>query len=119
MFLEFSTDNAYDRRGENSSYNKIGNGTSTANLDVFKSYFSSSYAKIARSNYFLENIEKLEMDESKKNRFIAHSQTKSPTPWLKYLTGSNDACKIPFAKSGVGLEFLNEFIKRFSSLITR
>ena len=74
LFLEFSTDNAYDRRGENSSYNKIGNGTSTANLDVFKSYFSSSYAKIARSNYFLENIEKLEMDESKKNRFIAEAR---------------------------------------------
>jgi hypothetical protein len=71
LFTEFSTDNAYDRRGENSSYNKLSNGTLTANLDVFKSYWSSSYAKVARANYFLENVEKVNMDPAKKKRFIA------------------------------------------------
>lgn len=71
LFLEFSTDNAYDRRGDNSSYNKLSNGTLTSNIDIIKSYWSSSYAKIARANYFLENVDKVSIDETKKKRFIA------------------------------------------------
>lgn len=71
LFTEFSTDNAYDRRGDNSSYNKLSNGTLTANLDVFKSYWSSSYAKVARANYFLENVDKAPIDPTRKKRYIA------------------------------------------------
>ncbi|WP_343701680.1 RagB/SusD family nutrient uptake outer membrane protein [Chitinophaga sp.] len=71
LFMEFSTDNAYDRRGENSSYNKLSNGTLTANIDILKSYWSVSYAKIARANYFLENVEKVQINEATKKRFIA------------------------------------------------
>jgi hypothetical protein len=71
LFTEFATDNAYDRRGDNSSFNKLSNGTLTPNIDILKSYWDRSYAKIARANYFLENVEKVTMNQDTKNRMIA------------------------------------------------
>src|SRR4051812_33788213 len=34
LFTEFATDNAYDRRGDNSVFNKLTNGTLTSNVAV-------------------------------------------------------------------------------------
>lgn len=58
IFMEFATDNAYDRRGDNSNFNRLTNGTLTANVGDYPNYWNNSYARIARCNYFLENIDK-------------------------------------------------------------
>lgn len=70
-WLELATDNAYDRRGDNSGNNKLTNGTLTSNIAILGNYWSSSYAKIAKCNDFLANIGKVTMDESRKKRMIA------------------------------------------------
>lgn len=74
LFMEFSTDNAYDRRGDNSVFNKLTNGTLTADNTLLSQYWSQSYSRIARSNDFLANIDKVPMDEVKKKRMIAEAR---------------------------------------------
>lgn len=71
LFMEFSTDNAYDRRGDNSVFNKLSNGTLTSNVAVLGQYWSQSYARIARCNDFLANIDKVQMNEVKMKRMKA------------------------------------------------
>jgi hypothetical protein len=71
LFTEFATDNAYDRRGDNSVFNKLTNGTLTADNAVLLQYWSQSYSRVARCNDFLENIDKVTMDEAKKKRMVA------------------------------------------------
>ncbi len=71
LFMEFATDNAYDRRGDNSVFNKLSNGTLTSNIAVLSQYWSQSYARIARCNDFLANIDQVPMDENKKKRMKA------------------------------------------------
>ena len=71
LFLEYSTDNAYDRRGDNSVFHKLSNGTLTSNVVVLQQYWTQSYARIGRCNDFLDNIDKVPMAEIKKKRMIA------------------------------------------------
>jgi len=71
LFMEFATDNAYDRRGDNSVFNKLTNGTLTPNVAVLGQYWTQSYARIARANDFLENIDKVTMNEATKKRMKA------------------------------------------------
>ncbi len=71
LFMEFATDNAYDRRGDNSVFNKLTNGTLTSNIAVLGQYWTQSYARIARANDFLENIDKVTMNETAKKRMKA------------------------------------------------
>lgn len=71
MFLEFASDNAYDRRGDNAATHKLTNGTNTATNGFIPHYWNRSYQKIARCNDFLENIENVPMEESKIARFSA------------------------------------------------
>ena len=71
LFTEFTTDNAYDRRGENSVYNKLSNGTLTSNIAVLGQYWSQSYSRIARCNDFLANIDKVQINEAKLKRMKA------------------------------------------------
>lgn len=71
VFLDFATDNAYDRRGDNSAFHKLSNGTLTNNIGILQNYWSQSYNRIARCNDFLENIGQVTMDEAKKKRMIA------------------------------------------------
>ena len=54
--MEFPTDNAYDRRGTNSNFHKMSDGTLLSNNAYTKAYWENSYAKIARCNRFLEGI---------------------------------------------------------------
>lgn len=72
IWLEMATDNAYDRRLDNSAVNRLTNGTlinSNANLGY---YYTNSYLRIARCNYFLENIDKAAtLNETSKKRMIA------------------------------------------------
>ncbi len=71
LFTEFATDNAYDRRGDNSVFNKLSNGTLTSNVAVLGQYWAAAYQRVARCNDFLANIDKVPMDETKKKRMIA------------------------------------------------
>ncbi len=71
IWLDFATDNAYDKRGDNSVFHTLSNGTLTPSNITVREYWQSSYAKIARCNDFLANINKVAMDVSKKERLIA------------------------------------------------
>jgi len=74
LFLEFATDNVYDRRGDNTGLNILTNGTLT-NSDIYLSYYwSLSYARIARCNYFIENVGKTPMDKALVSRMMAEAR---------------------------------------------
>jgi len=74
LYLEFATDNAYDRRGDNSAFNRLTNGTLTANLGILNNYWTASYKKIARTNFFLENVDRTPVDGGKLARFRAEAR---------------------------------------------
>lgn len=80
LFLEFASDNAYDRRGENSGFNTLTNGTLTNSNTYISNYWTLSYARIARCNFFLENVNKVPADSafiqrvSAETRFIRATQ---------------------------------------------
>jgi len=56
LLTEFATDNVYDRRGDNSAWNTLTNGALTNSNANIAAAWGFSYEKIARCNYFLENI---------------------------------------------------------------
>lgn len=74
VFLEFATDNAYDRRGDNSTFNKLTDGTLTANNNVIQGYWVGSYKRIAVTNDFLENIGKVPASEAVIRRLTAEAK---------------------------------------------
>jgi hypothetical protein len=74
VFLEFATDNAYDRRGDNSTFNKLTDGTLTANNNVIQGYWEGSYKRIAITNDFLENIGKVPTSEAAIRRLTAEAR---------------------------------------------
>lgn len=74
LYLEFATDNAYDRRGDNSGLNTLTNGALTSANAYIGYYWTLSYARIARCNYFLENISKAPIDQSKITRMTAEAR---------------------------------------------
>jgi hypothetical protein len=71
IWLEMGTDNAYPRTGENAANNKITNGTMTPSLVTLDNYWTVSYAKVARCNYFLENVSKTPTNAADLKRMIA------------------------------------------------
>lgn len=71
VFMEFATDNAYDRRGDNSTQNRLTNGTLLPNNNVVNGYWQGSYKRIAICNDFLENIDKVPIDQAKIDRMTA------------------------------------------------
>ncbi|WP_236977311.1 RagB/SusD family nutrient uptake outer membrane protein [Membranihabitans maritimus] len=71
VFLDLATDNGYDRRGDNSTINRLTNGTLLPNNNVINGYWTGSYKRIAICNDFLENIGNVEMDPAKINRMVA------------------------------------------------
>ena len=74
LYLEFASDNAYDRRGDNSAYSKLSDGTMTNSLGILSDYWRLSYRKIARSNFFLENVEKTPVSPDVMKRLKAEAQ---------------------------------------------
>lgn len=74
LWTEMATDNAYDRRGNNSVNNKLTNGTLTSSIGILGYYWSGSYLRIARCNEFLENINMVPMDETEKKRMISEAR---------------------------------------------
>lgn len=73
MFMEFPTDNAYDRRGSGSNYFRMTDGTLLSNNDYTMAYWKESYTKIARCNRFLEGIGQLD-NPAAASRFAAEAR---------------------------------------------
>jgi len=59
IFLEFASDNLYDRRNNSSNFYKISNGELMSNNPFTARYWRNSYKRIAQCNRFLENIENI------------------------------------------------------------
>lgn len=74
VFMDLATDNAYDRRGDNSPINTLTNGTLTSSNGNLRNFWRSSYIRIARSNAFLENITKVPMDGAIISRMSAEAR---------------------------------------------
>ncbi|MBD3631137.1 RagB/SusD family nutrient uptake outer membrane protein [Cyclobacterium sp.] len=74
VFLEFATDNSYDRRGDNSTYNRLTDGTLLPNNNVVNGYWQGSYRRIAIANDFLENIDNVNMPEVKMQRMKSEAR---------------------------------------------
>jgi len=74
VFFDQATDNAFDRRGKNANQNRLTNGTLLSNNGVINSYWKGSYIRIAVSNDFLENIDRVNMDASKIKRMTAEAR---------------------------------------------
>ena len=74
LFFEFPSDNAYDRRGSSSNFHKMTDGTLISNNAYINNYWSNSYAKITKCNYFLEGIEKLNSAPEIVARFRAEAR---------------------------------------------
>src|SRR5690606_26991696 len=71
VFLDLATDNAYDRRGDNSTINRLTDGTLLPNNNVVNGYWTGSFKRISICNDFLENIENVDMDPAKIDRMSA------------------------------------------------
>lgn len=74
VLLELASDNGYDRRGVNSNFHKMTDGTLLANNSFVKNYWDNSYAKIARCNRFLEGIDQLSTSQNVVDRFKAEAR---------------------------------------------
>ncbi|ULT26056.1 RagB/SusD family nutrient uptake outer membrane protein [Sphingobacterium sp. E70] len=74
LYLEFASDNAYDRRGDNSAFNKLSDGTLTSNIGILSNYWTLSYKRIARANFFLENVDKTPVSPELLARFKAEAR---------------------------------------------
>lgn len=74
VFLEFATDNAFDRRGVNSEYHRLTDGTLLTTNSYIKAYWKASYRRISYCNDFLNGIDKLQADPSVRNRFKAEAK---------------------------------------------
>lgn len=73
IFMEFPSDNAYDRRGSNSNFYKMSDGTLLSNNGYTEAYWKESYTKITRCNRFLDGIVKLN-DPDIVKRFTAEAR---------------------------------------------
>ncbi|WP_343558783.1 RagB/SusD family nutrient uptake outer membrane protein [Sphingobacterium sp.] len=74
LYLEFASDNAYDRRGDNSAFNKLSDGTLTSNIGILSNYWTLSYKRIARANFFLEHVDKTPISPELLARFKAEAR---------------------------------------------
>ncbi|MBC9929736.1 RagB/SusD family nutrient uptake outer membrane protein [Chitinophaga qingshengii] len=74
LLLDMSTDNLYDRRGDNSDVNKLTSGGLTATNGQVGIYWNTGYLRIARCNYFLENVNKVPASPDKIKRMTAEAR---------------------------------------------
>lgn len=104
IMLEVATDNAYDRRGETSAFNVLTNGNLTAANTNIAAFWKNSYARIARSNYFIENIDRAPIDETKARRFKAEARFIRATQYFYLSQYFGD---VPLVKNTLTLEEAN------------
>lgn len=74
LWLEMATDNAYDRRLDNSVFNRLTNGTLVNSNAALQFYWTGSYFRIAHCNDFLDNMAESPIDPEKKKRMIAEAR---------------------------------------------
>lgn len=129
LYLDFATDNAYDRRGDNSAFNKLSNGTLTSDNGILGNYWKNSYYRIARANFFIENIEKTPMDPAKIARFSAEarfirasqyfylSQHWGSVPLVKNTLNPQEANLVTKASKEDVVNFVIQELSEISSLI--
>lgn len=82
IFMEFATDNGYDRRGAGSGFHKLTNGELLPNNNFINNYWTNSYSKIAKANKFLEGIDQLQASEGVITRFKAEARFLRATQYL-------------------------------------
>lgn len=105
VFLEFATDNAYDRRGDNAGWNRLSNGTmNSTNVASVRLAWQWSYQRIARSNYFIENVEQVPADAAAIARMAAEARFIRATQYY-YLSQSFGA--VPLVTRTLGLDEAN------------
>ena len=73
IFLEFASDNMYDRRNTNSNFFKISSGQLVSTNAFISRYWTNSYSKIGRCNELLQNITSLPETKITK-RYIAEAR---------------------------------------------
>lgn len=75
LYLELASDNAYHGQGENLGWNRLSNGTLTADgIGILDMYWDRGYKRVARANNFLENVDKAPLEPEDLNRFIAEAR---------------------------------------------
>ena len=108
IFLDVASDNAYHGQGDNSAFHKLSNGTLTSNLAILGQYWNASYQRIARCNDFLENIQKVPMDETRKKRMVAEVRFLRACQYF-YLSQHFGA--VPLVKNTLSPEEANQVLK--------
>lgn len=73
QFMDHMTDNAFDRRGENSPLFIFSSGRLQNNNAQLANYWSTAYSRIGRCNRYLEGIENM-ADGSDKTRLTAEAR---------------------------------------------
>lgn len=75
LYLELASDNAYHGQGENLGWNRLSNGTLTADgIGILDMYWDRGYKRVARTNNFLENVDKAPLEPEDLNRYIAEAR---------------------------------------------
>lgn len=75
LYLELASDNAYHGQGENLGWNRLSNGTLTAaGIGILDMYWDRGYDRVARTNNFLENVDKAPLEPEVLNRYIADAR---------------------------------------------
>jgi len=114
VFLEFATDNAFDRRGVNSDYHRLTNGTLLTTNAYIKSFWKGSYSRISRCNDFLANIENLKAAPETINRYKAEARFLRAAQYF-YL--SQYYYDVPLVEKPLTLEEANNVVKTSRSEI--
>jgi hypothetical protein len=73
MYILFATDDARSKIGS-AGTSDVGQFQRATDQDVIQPCWTSAYLAIYRANYFLDNIEKVDMDAAKKAMFIAEAK---------------------------------------------
>lgn len=108
VFLEFATDNAYDRRGVNTDYHRLTDGTLLATNSYVKSYWKASYKRISLCNDFLSGIDNLQAGMDVVERFKAEARFIRATQYF-YL--SQFFYDVPLVTTPLTLEEANKVVK--------
>lgn len=117
IFLDMATDNAYDRRGDNAPFNRLSNGQMNSNnVNLLGQYWGLSYEKIARSNYFLENVDQTPAPAEVIERMKAEARFVRA---VQYFHMSQYFGSVPLVTNTLGLEEANNLTKNPKSEIVQ
>ncbi len=109
LFLDMSTDNAYDRRGDNAPFTRLSNGQmNSTNVNLLGQYWDVSYEKIARSNYFLENVDQTPAAAEVLERMKAEARFIRA---VQYFYLSQHFGSVPFVTNTLSIEEANTLSK--------